>query len=231
MNNIIASVDKISLRYGAYHVLEDVSFALKQGTITTLVGPNGAGKTTIARLLLGLEAPTSGIVQNNSKKCAYVPQKLLINYDLPLTALNFLELFSGHYKQLDMNKKLLEFSNISTLKNEPIINLSGGQLQRLMLVSAIQKSPELLVLDEPTQGLDIDGQEEFYSIIEELKKNNNTTVFIISHDLFTVMKKSDQVLCLNHHLCCRGRPTHTVVKGVENIGIYAHTHDHTHTHE
>ncbi len=227
MNNI-AILENISRKYGSHNILDDVSFALEAGTITTLIGPNGAGKTTIARMLLKLEKPTSGLVHNSLKQLAYVPQKLYINPDLPLTAISFIELLSPNYKKSNMLDKLLDFANIDILKNESIINLSGGQLQRLILACAILKTPELLVLDEPTQGLDIHGQEEFYSILEELKNRNQTTIFLISHDLFTVMKKSDQVLCLNHHLCCRGRPTHTIVKGAENIGIYAHTHDHTH---
>lgn len=224
----VAQFNNISRRYDSYHVLEDVSFALEGGTITTLIGPNGAGKTTIARLLLKLELPSSGTIKNNLKKLAYVPQKLSINHDLPLNVSSFMEFLSPNYQQSDMLDKLRDFSNIDILKNEPVINLSGGQLQRLTLASAILQAPELLVLDEPTQGLDIHGQEEFYSILEELKNLNKMTIFLISHDLFTVMKKSDQVLCLNHHLCCRGRPSHTIVKGAENIGIYAHTHDHKH---
>jgi zinc transport system ATP-binding protein len=224
----IAIFENVSRRYESYHVLEDVSFTLEKGTITTLIGPNGAGKTTIARLLLKLETPTSGTVKNTLERQAYVPQKLSINSDLPLTAFNLIELLSPNHKQSKISDKLMEFCNIDILKNESVSHLSGGQLQRLMLASAILNSPDLLVLDEPTQGLDIEAQEEFYSILEELKYLNKTTIFLISHDLFTVMKKSDQVLCLNHHLCCRGRPTHTVVKGAENIGIYAHTHDHKH---
>lgn len=224
----VAIFENVSCRYESYHVLEDVSFALEKGTITTLMGPNGAGKTTIARLLLKLESPTSGVVKNTLNHQAYVPQKLSINRDLPLTAFNLMELLSSDRKKSALSTKLMDFCNIETLKNESVSNLSGGQLQRLILASSILNSPELLVLDEPTQGLDIEAQEEFYFILEALKNLNKITVFLISHDLFTVMKKSDQVLCLNHHLCCRGRPTHTVVKGAENIGIYTHTHDHRH---
>jgi zinc transport system ATP-binding protein len=223
-----AIFENVSQRYESYHVLEDVSFTLEKGAITTLIGPNGAGKTTIARLLLKLENPTSGLVKNTLDKQAYVPQKLSINRELPLTVLGFIELLSPNRKLSAISGKLMDFCNIETLKNESVYNISGGQLQRLMLASAILNAPQLLVLDEPTQGLDIEAQEEFYSILEELKNLNETTIFLISHDLFTVMKKSDQVLCLNHHLCCRGRPTHTVVKGAENIGIYAHKHDHKH---
>ncbi len=218
----------ISHNYGAYSVLEEVSFSLQPRTITTLVGPNGAGKTTIARLLLGLEQPSSGTIERHNEHLAYVPQKLSINPDLPLTAGGFLRYISPNHKKLEISEEILSFANIQILKDEQIINLSGGQLQRLVLASAILKTPEILVLDEPTQGLDINGQEEFYSILEKTRQLFGTTIFIISHDLFTVMKKSDQVLCLNHHLCCRGRPTHTVVKGAENIGIYSHQHDHKH---
>lgn len=224
----IASFKDVSHRNGNYQVLEDVSFSLDRDTITTLIGPNGAGKTTIAKLLLKISKPSSGSVTNNAKKLGYVPQKIALNSDLPLNCEMFLKLISPAFKKGFLAKELLAFASFDELKEEKLENLSGGQLQRLMLAGSILNEPELLVLDEPNQSLDIDGQEEFYSILSRLKKSGKTTIFIISHDLFTVMKKSDQVLCLNHHLCCKGRPTHTIVKGSENIGLYNHVHDHKH---
>lgn len=224
----IAAFETVSHKYGDSHVLEDVTFELKRGTVTTLIGPNGAGKTTLARLLLGLQKPSGGNIVSNHKKVAYAPQKFAINSDLPLDVNNFMSLTSPNFRERELSDTLLKFSNFDVLKDSAIRSLSGGQLQRIALASAILQMPELLVLDEPTQSLDVDSHEDFYSIIEKIKKLKSMTIFIISHDLFTVMKKSDQVLCINHHLCCKGKPTHTVIKGSENIGIYKHTHDHTH---
>ncbi|MGV2432906.1 MAG UNVERIFIED_CONTAM: metal ABC transporter ATP-binding protein [Rickettsiaceae bacterium] len=221
--------ENISHNYNSYNVLEGVTFDIKRGSITTLVGPNGAGKTTIAKLLLGILKPTSGKIVNHSKKLAYVPQRIALNHDLPLTISSFLELLSPDYKDSKMLDDLMSFARIDQLSCESIQNLSGGQLQRIMTAAALLQSPELLVLDEPTQSLDIDGQEEFYSILAKVRgiiSNYYFHYFALIYS--TVMKKSDEVLCLNHHLCCRGRPTHTIVKGLENVGIYAHKHDHSH---
>lgn len=225
---ILASFNKVSHRNGNYQVLEDVSFDLKQNTITTLVGPNGAGKTTIAKLLLKLKNPSSGTVKNSAKKLGYVPQRLQFNTDLPMNCEMLMKLISPKFKASSLYRDLLSFSRFEDIKKQNINDLSGGQLQRLILAGGMLNEPDLLVLDEPNQSLDVDGQEEFYSILNKMKSSVKTTVFIISHDLFTVMKKSDQVLCLNHHLCCKGRPTHTIVKGSENIGFYNHIHDHKH---
>lgn len=209
-------------------IIDQVSFNLEPKTITTLVGPNGAGKTTIAKLLLGFEKPTSGKLYRNCLKVAYAPQRIKLNEDLPLTAGNFLNYISPDYKSSPLIKEILDFAGFDSIKDKQLRTLSGGQRQRLVLASAILQSPELLVLDEPTQGLDINGQQEFYSLLEKICFKLKATVFIISHDLFTVMKTSDQVLCLNHHICCQGRPTHTIIKGIEGVSFYNHQHDHRH---
>lgn len=228
MSKMIASFEEVSYKNGRNNVVDDVTFSLEKNTITTLMGPNGAGKTTIAKLLLGIKKTASGKVVRNSSNIAYVPQKIELNQDMPLNANSLLKLLASDYNQHEMIDELFEFASIKSLFSRSLHDLSGGQLQRLIIASSILKNPELLVLDEPTQYLDIDGQEEFYSILGNLKKRANITIFVISHDLFTVMKKSDQVLCLNHHLCCSGKPTHTIVKNSKNIGIYSHVHDHTH---
>lgn len=227
MSSVI-SFEEVSYRNANYNVVDDVTFALKKGTITTLIGPNGAGKSTIAKLLLGLRNESSGKITRNISNFSYVPQKISFNKELPLNYLKLLDLLSPNYKRNPLSSELLDFANRDKLKKRSLDNLSGGEFQRLIIAASILRNPELLVLDEPTQYLDIDSQEEFYSILQKIKEQNNTTIFLISHDLFTVMKKSDQVLCLNHHLCCKGKPTHTVVTGSENIGIYSHHHNHSH---
>ena len=225
----IASFEEVSYKNGRYNVIDDVTFSLTKGTITTLIGPNGGGKSTIAKLLLGLKKPSSGRINLASSNFAYVPQKLNFNRELPMDALKLLELLSdSSRKRHSLKSEIMYFANGGKLNKRSIHDLSGGELQRLIIASSMLRNPELLVLDEPTKYLDIDGQEEFYSILGKIKEQNNKTIFLISHDLFTVMKQSDEVLCLNHHLCCKGKPTHTVVKGSKNIGIYTHHHDHSH---
>ena len=224
----IASFCNVSHSYGKHLVIDQVSFNLAPSTITTLIGPNGAGKTTIAKLLLGLETPMNGDIVINATKIAYAPQAISMNHDLPLTAAGFLSYIAPQYASSGLLKEVLEFIHFDSIKNKQLNLLSGGQRQRLVLASAILQSPDLLVLDEPTQALDISGQQEFYILLEKIRFNLKATIFIISHDLFTVMKNSDQVLCLNHHICCQGRPTHTVIKGIEGVSFYNHHHDHKH---
>lgn len=224
----IASFEEVSYKNSGYNVVDDVTFMLERGAITTLIGPNGAGKSTIAKLLLGIRKQSAGKIERDISNYSYVPQKLDFNKELPLNSVKLMDLLSPNYKKNPFASDLIYFANIDKLSNRSLHDLSGGELQRIIIASAILRNPELLVLDEPTQYLDVDAQEEFYSILQKIKEHNNTSIFLISHDLFTVMKKSDQVLCLNHHLCCKGKPTHTVVKGSKNIGIYSHHHDHSH---
>jgi len=226
--NLIASFRDVSFKRATYNVVDDITFDLEKGSITTLIGPNGAGKSTIAKLLLGIKNPSQGTIKNKAKAYSYVPQKLTINPDLPINSIKLLEFISPNYASNKLFSNLMDFIDIDNIKNKLIQELSGGQLQRLLISSAILRNSELLVLDEPTQCLDIDSQNEFYRLLKLLKSEMGVTIFLISHDLFTVMDKTDQVLCLNHHLCCKGRPTHTIVKGFENIGIYSHKHDHKH---
>lgn len=226
--DFIANFQNVSRSYDGQVIIDEVSFALERETITTLIGPNGAGKTTIAKLLLGIQKPNSGIISRNFVKAAYAPQYIRLNHDIPLTAGNFLNYLSPNYASSPLIKEVLAFVNFDSIKDKQINILSGGQRQRLILASAILKSPDLLVLDEPTQALDISGQQEFYSLLEKIRFQLRASIFIISHDLFTVMKDCNQVLCLNHHICCKGLPTHTVIKGIEGVSFYNHQHDHRH---
>lgn len=220
----------VSHSYGDNLVLDKVSFTLEAGTITTLLGPNGAGKTTIARLMLGLERPYIGKISIDQKTIAYVPQRTKLNPDLPISVTKLADYLAPTYQNSPIAPQLMEFAQISLLANRQIHELSGGQLQRVLFAYAVLSQPELLILDEPTQALDISGQAAFYQILAQLAQTTNTTIFIISHDLFTVMKQSHQVLCLNQHLCCQGKPFHTVVDmGAGDIGIYSHHHDHVHS--
>lgn len=224
---------QVTKKFGANTLIQNVSFSLKKNTLTTLIGPNGAGKTTIVRLMLGLDRPTRGEIFIDPKmKIGYVPQKLYPNFDLPITVQNFLDLFAPNSLNIKI-KEIYDFIDLAKIKNQDISNLSGGEFQKLVLASTILNLPDLVVLDEPIQSLDVTSQQEFYHIINYIIKNHNITVFMISHDLFTVMKNSDQVICLNGHICCSGvpdqlTPNSDFSKVLSSLGFYAHNHDHKH---
>jgi zinc transport system ATP-binding protein len=204
--------------------------------LSVLLGPNGAGKTTIAKMILGIEKPTYGTIKISQKiTLGYVPQKLNFTASLPLTAKEFLSLLIKDkiYQPNEMQKKILDFSNFESIKERDIKELSGGQLQKLVIGVALLKFADLIIFDEPTKSLDANSQQEFYHLLNYVKENTNLTIFMISHDLFTVMKNADQVICLNKHICCSGCPKNLshnpdLVNHLSEIGLYTHQHDHNH---
>ncbi|HJK87169.1 MAG TPA: metal ABC transporter ATP-binding protein [Candidatus Megaira endosymbiont of Nemacystus decipiens] len=223
----------VNKTYGKTPLLKNVTFALQQGQITTLIGQNGAGKTTIAKIILGLESFDSGkVVIKPNTKIGYVPQQLDLDYTMPMRVLDLLETISG--KKASIESEELEFiSDLDKIYKKDISEISGGQLQKILLMGTILSKPDLLILDEPTQYLDVVSQQKFYSLISTLKSKYNMTIFIISHDLFTVMKNSDHVICINGHVCCSGKPAEIdnnikFKKALSEIGLYVHQHDHTH---
>jgi len=229
----IIELISLSKNFGDNILLDDVSFKVNKGEITTLIGQNGAGKTTLAKIILKLESYDRGDLKiRKNLRIGYVPQSLDFSSALPLTAKCLLKILSPS----EFNKKIASFSNFinyDLIKRKDISDLSGGQLQKLILAGTLMNEPELVILDEPTQFLDVSSQQEFYHLLNQLKKENDLTVFMISHDLFTVMKNSDQVICLNKHVCCTGRPTeldnNIVFKNaLSEIGVYIHNHDHKH---
>jgi len=235
----LVEIDNISKNFGDNILLDRVSFKLSPGQITTLIGQNGAGKTTIARIMLGLETYDSGkLLINKNIRIGYVPQKLDFAFNMPLTSEGLIEILApGGIKEdlFDISK----FIDYKSIAKKDISNISGGQLQKLMIIGTLMNRPDFVILDEPTQFLDVASQQQFYHIIGGLKKSINLTVFMISHDLFTVMKNSDQVICLNGHVCCSGRPsdiyedkTNSSFKiALSEIGVYVHDHDHDHNHK
>jgi len=217
--------------------LHDVSLELQAGKVLTIIGPNGAGKSTLIRVLLDLQNPDSGTVWRKPKlRIGYVPQKISINDLMPLKVNRFVTLAKQN-KQSKVDDVLAE-TGISHLAKQAIQELSGGEFQRVLLARALLQNPELLVLDEPAQGVDVTGQAELYEKIYQLKKARGFGVLMISHDLHLVMQKTDQVLCLNQHICCSGQPdavsNHTeylrLFGGLpaEGLAVYTHQHDHCH---
>lgn len=233
----LVACSSISKSYGSFKLFDGVTFKLNKGEITTLIGHNGVGKTTLARIILGLEKYEQGKIEIAKRiTIEYVPQKLDIRYSLPITVDSLLEILSK--KKFSNNggsfyNNLATFVDYDKIREKDISDISGGQLQKVLLVGAMLSKPDLLILDEPTQYLDVSSQQEFYSILNILKNSFKTTIFMISHDLFTVMKNSDQVICMNGHVCCSGKPTDLennleLKNALSEIGLYIHQHDHKH---
>jgi zinc transport system ATP-binding protein len=214
-----------------------ITFSLHAGEIVTLIGPNGAGKTTSAKMALGLlDLDEGAALQKSELRVGYVPQKVSIDWTLPLKVNRFLNL-TGACSETEINEALA-MTGTSHLLNSEVNTLSGGEFQRVLLSRAIAKKPELLVLDEPVQGVDNSGEEAMYNLIETIAKTLNCGVLLISHDLHFVMSATTHVICLNGHICCSGTPRAVSTssefrtlygsKISANLAIYEHMHDHTH---
>lgn len=216
-------------------ILDDVSVALHQDEILTIIGPNGAGKTSLLRILIGLEKPSSGRIHRKKGLCfGYMPQSLQLNPTMPLTVARFLAVTQDQ----QFLQAILADLNITQLYQQSMHRLSGGERQRVLLARAILRQPDVLVLDEPAQGVDVVGQSRLYELIERVRKRHHCAVLMVSHDLHLVMAKTDRVICLNQHVCCEGHPD-TVVShqaylallGDEEapaVATYVHHHDHHH---
>ncbi|GKW11594.1 MULTISPECIES: zinc ABC transporter ATP-binding protein ZnuC [Pectobacterium] len=233
----LVSLNNISVTFGSRKVLSDISLTLQEGRILTLLGPNGAGKSTLVRVVLGLLSPTSGsLVRDPALRIGYVPQKLHLDTTLPLTVSRFMQLRPGVKKQDIL--PALKRVQAAHLLEQPMQKLSGGETQRVLLARALLNQPQLLVLDEPTQGVDVNGQLALYDLINQLRQEFHCGVLMVSHDLHLVMAKTDEVLCLNQHVCCSGTPEVVSLhpeflamfghRGTEQLAIYRHHHNHRH---
>lgn len=225
----------VSKCFGLKLLVDNVSFKLHQKEITTLIGQNGAGKTTIAKMILGLEKHTQGQIRiKDNLNIGYAPQKLDFNFNMPLNAEALMNILAPGSIDKEVSE-LINFADFNNIRKVDISELSGGQLQKLVLAGTLMNKPDLVILDEPTQYLDVTSQQEFYKLLKQTKEATDLTVFLISHDLFTVMKNSDQVICINGHVCCIGKPNDTsnnsdFKNALSEIGLYVHSHDHTHNH-
>ncbi|PCJ29714.1 MAG: zinc ABC transporter ATP-binding protein [Rickettsiales bacterium] len=231
--NTLVEFKSLSKSFDKKILIDNVSFKLNKGEITTLIGQNGAGKTTLAKIILGLEGYENGeVIIQKGLKIGYVPQKLDFGFNMPITSSGLLEILAPKYSKSDFSK-FAEFINLDSIRKKDISEISGGQLQKLIIAATLLSRPDIIILDEPTQFLDVASQQEFYKIIARLKVDLGLTVFMISHDLFTVMKNSDQVICLNKHVCCSGKPAEIdsnsdFKNALSEIGVYIHNHDHKH---
>ncbi|MFP4304928.1 metal ABC transporter ATP-binding protein [Rhodosalinus sp.] len=235
----LLEVDRLSVRYRATEVLHDVSLSIAPGEIVTIVGPNGSGKTTLLRAIVGAVPAAAGRIQRApGLVMGYVPQRLHVDPTLPITVARFLSLPGGAAKA-DV-AAALDRAGVPGIARRQMSELSGGQLQRVLLARALVARPGLLLLDEPTAGLDQPGSAAFYRLIEEVRRETGCAVLMISHELHVVMAASDRVICLNGHVCCHGTPEHVssapeyrALFGTGTHGalaLYRHEHDHSHDH-
>ena len=235
--DILISARALAVARSGRTILSDVDLDIAAGEIVTLIGPNGAGKTTLVRALLGLERLDDGEVQRRrGLTIGYVPQRFDIDRALPMTVSRFLALGEGA-RQARI-AEVLEEVGAARVANQQLSELSGGELQRVLLARALLNDPDLLVLDEPVRGVDYVGEAELYTLIGRLRDTRGLGVLLISHDLHIVMGKSDRVVCLNRHVCCSGVPE-TVAQHPEYVrlfgrdearafAVYQHRHDHRH---
>ncbi|QWA09028.1 zinc ABC transporter ATP-binding protein ZnuC [Sodalis ligni] len=233
----LVTLNHISVSFGARRVLSDISFSLRAGRILTLVGPNGAGKSTLVRVVLGLIPADAGtLVRDPRLRIGYVPQKIYLDTTLPLTVERFMRLRPGVEKQ-ELPEALARV-HAAHLLAQPMQKLSGGEMQRVLLARALLNRPQLLVLDEPTQGVDIAGQAALYELIQQIRHTLGCGVLMVSHDLHLVMAQTDEVLCLNQHICCSGTPEVVLAhpdyiamfgyQGADALAVYRHHHNHGH---
>lgn len=218
-------------------ILEDINFMVRRGEIVTLIGPNGAGKTALLKLVLGLNQPTSGkVILAKGLRIGYMPQALTVESLMPLNVARFLLLSPGANKA--KCDQIAADLAIKHLLLSPIQNISGGELQRVLFARALLNDPDLLVLDEPAQGIDINGQAVLYQLISAMRTKLNCSILMVSHDLHLVIAGTDQVICLNRHVCCSGHPAAVMQnpefinlfgsKVADQLALYTHHHDHHH---
>ena len=234
---ILVKLENVGVFQNNKWLVEDVSLNVEKGKIVTLIGPNGSGKTTTAKIALGIHKNIKGKVKKFTDKIGYVPQKISIDWTLPIRVTDFMQL--THNLSENEIENALVLTGVKHLKNNDLRNLSGGEFQRVLMARAISKKPDLLVLDEPVQGVDFKGEIALYELIKTISDKINCGILLISHDLHVVMTATDYVVCLNGHVCCSGSPS-SVAKNKEYqklfgdrastiLSVYEHKHDHTHS--
>jgi zinc transport system ATP-binding protein len=237
MNELLLRADDISFSQGKRLILDRVSFELRRAQITTIIGPNGAGKSTLTNIVNGLINNYSGKIERSSElRIGYLPQKVYVNTLMPLSVERLLRL-TRQSSEAEIEQALVQ-SEVAYLRQRQVRSLSEGELKRVLLARTTLGKPDLIVLDEPTAGVDVSGEIRMYQLIGELRDQLQCAVLLVSHDLHLVMSQTDQVLCLNQHLCCSGlpesvsqHPEYLALFGQqasESIAVYAHHHDHEH---
>ena len=238
-NNPLVKLENAGVYKSSKWLVKGISFEVNNGQIVTLIGPNGSGKTTTAKMILNILNADEGLVTSNTNKMAYVPQKINIDWTMPLRVIDFMKITSSIN-----NAQIIEaltLTGVEKLLYDEVYNLSGGEFQRVLIARAVAKKPELLVLDEPVQGVDFNGEIALYNLIKKISDKLNCGILLISHDMHFVMSATDHVICLNGHICCSGTPS-SVVKNpayiklfgehnAETLSYYQHHHDHSHNND
>jgi zinc transport system ATP-binding protein len=233
----LLSLNHIGLTRGSKRVLDHVDIVVAEREIVTLIGPNGAGKSSLVKVALGLEKPTQGsVTRRGDLRIGYLPQRFTIDAALPMSVRRILTL-TVQADEVALHSALAEVG-VENLIDASVHNLSGGELQRVMLARALIRKPNLLVLDEPTQNMDINGAVECYQLIQRIRDTTGCGVLLVSHDLSIVMAATTRVYCLNGHVCCSGHPDDVSrdpeflrmfgPSGAGTLAVYAHHHDHEH---
>ena len=238
-NKLLVKLENAGVYRSSKWLVRGISLEINQGQIVTLIGPNGSGKTTTAKMILNILNTDEGLVKGNANKMAYVPQKINIDWTMPLRVIDFMKITSS-LNNTEITESLV-MTGVDKLLYNQIHSLSGGEFQRVLIARAIAKKPDLLVLDEPVQGVDFNGEIALYNLIKEISVNLNCGILLISHDMHFVMSTTDHVICLNGHICCSGSPSNVVKNpeyiklfgqhNSETLSYYQHRHDHSHNHD
>jgi zinc transport system ATP-binding protein len=240
-NQTLINADNISLEIDQRQILNNISLQINAEQIVTLIGPNGAGKTSLVKIALGLIKPTTGSVEKRKHlRIGYMPQRLHIDHSMPVSVERFLKLAvsAGNNEISTEINNVLGEVGADSLRHNQLYSLSGGELQRVLLARALIQKPELLVLDEPAQGVDVNGQAELYRLISDIRNRHQCGILLVSHDLHLVMSATDEVICLNQHVCCHGHPEQVSndpaylelfgKRDAETLAVYTHHHNHSH---
>ena len=233
----LITLQGVGVRRNHRWLVRDVSFSVSPREIVTLIGPNGSGKSTTAKTATGVLRPDEGRVEKRpGLRIGYVPQKLSIDRTLPLTVERLMTL-TGNLSRKEIDAAL-GAAGVAHLAKAEVQNLSGGEFQRALLARAIARKPDLLVLDEPVQGVDFNGEIALYELIRTIRNETGCGIMLISHDLHVVMAETDTVICMNGHVCCRGTPAMVTqsaeysrlfgARAAGTLAFYNHSHDHTH---
>ncbi len=236
-HDVLVDVAQAGVQRDGRWLVEGVDLSIRRGEIVTMIGPNGSGKSTTAKLVTGVLKPSAGTVtRKTGLRIGYVPQKLAIDWTMPLTVERLMTL-TGRYGR-DEIRNALEATGVAHLAHAEVQHLSGGEFQRALLARAMIRKPDLLVLDEPVQGVDFSGEVALYDLIGHIRDETQCGILLISHDLHVVMAATDTVICLNGHVCCRGTPESVArspeylslfgARAADALAVYQHHHDHTH---
>lgn len=237
-NRALLQVENLSVAFGSNIVFSNVSFEIRAGEVAAVIGPNGSGKTTLIRAMLGLVPATHGHVtfdnqplQQMRTRIGYLPQRFRFDPNFPINVKEYLRLSGGKITDHALAAKLDEVGLTASVLNKKLGALSGGQLQRVLIAQATLHNPALLILDEPSTGIDIVGEKQFYALIESQQKRHGTTVLLVSHDIAVIANVVDQVICINKRLICFGPPQRALTQetlselyGHSDRSLYSHHH-------